>query len=277
MNDPKDEEGRPIRRSRKHVLDLLSQSKDTVLAALNEILRIPDVVITAENKWRPTGYTNIREAVLDELDETWIPTKERDELAKWWLVHREHANTPNWDLLSTAAIRGQPGLVMVEAKAHENELKTEGKALKARPGKKISERSEQNHEKIASAINEANAALNKVRRGFAISRDTHYQHANRIAFGAKLANLGIPVTLVYLGFTGDTGIPEVEQPFMSRKDWEDAMKVYAADILPGDFVEQAISDHAVVEFDGVPFLFAIRARGIISPTVYPQRRQHREP
>lgn len=45
---------------------------------------------------------------------------------------------------------------------------------------------------------------------------------NRIAFGWKLASLGIPTVLVYLGFTGDTGIADVGEPFTSDEHWQTA-------------------------------------------------------
>lgn len=39
---------------------------------------------------------------------------------------------------------------------------------------------------------------------FDLDVSRHYQLANRVAYAWKLADLGLPVVLLYLGFTGDT-------------------------------------------------------------------------
>ena len=122
-------------------------------------------------------------------------------LQSWWLAHRVGANTPNWDLAATATIEGRKGLILAEAKANVPELGEAGKSL----GDKASERSSENHARIGQAIAEAQTALSSVLEGVNISRGSHYQLANRVAFMWKLASLGIPTVLVYLGFTGDEG------------------------------------------------------------------------
>ena len=53
--------------------------------------------------------------------------------------------------MSSCTIEGVEGLILVEAKAHGTELKSDGKS----PGDK------ENHEQIGAAINEANTALNE--------------------------------------------------------------------------------------------------------------------
>src|ERR1041385_5973478 len=63
-------------------------------------------------------------------------------------------------------------LVLVEAKAHANELKPIGKP----PGNL------QNHDRIALAISDANMGLAAALPGWQLSRDSHYQIANRFAW-----------------------------------------------------------------------------------------------
>ena len=58
----------------------------------------------------------------------------------------------------------------------------------------------------------------------AISYTAHYQLANRLAFTWKLATLGIPTVLIYLGFIGDTGMKD---RFLSPTDWEQTFAAYA--------------------------------------------------
>ena len=47
---------------------------------------------------------------------------------------------------------------------------------------------------------EADHALNGVLPGWSLSRDSHYQLANRFAWAWKLADMGLPTILIYLGF-----------------------------------------------------------------------------
>jgi hypothetical protein len=94
-----------------------------------------------------------------------------------------------------------PGLLLMEAKAHEGELDWPGKHLS--PSANLA--SKKNHAQIAGCIHEANSALNKLCDGnFNLKVSSHYQLANRVAYAWKLADLGLPVVLLYLGFTGDT-------------------------------------------------------------------------
>ncbi len=137
------------RRSRKHILDMVSLKGPEFLGALNGLIHITGAVVTAEDRWMPKGYNHDREAKLCELNDMWLPDVVREEIERWWLAHAERANTPNWDLLSTCTFAGRKGLVLVEAKAHANELKVEGKIL----SEKASEQSKRNHARIGEAIN----------------------------------------------------------------------------------------------------------------------------
>ena len=57
-----------------------------------------------------------------------VSTEIHRKLADWWLaIQLGHMTTPNWDIAATCAVRGEPGLLLVEAKAHGNELDLEGK------------------------------------------------------------------------------------------------------------------------------------------------------
>lgn len=104
----------------------------------------------------------------------------------------EHAQL---GLASTCTIGGRLGLLLVEAKAHQQELHA------AMAGKyKGLKTNERNHEQIGAAIAQANDGLNRIMQGWNLSRDAHYQVANRIAWGWKVALFGVPVIVVYLGF-----------------------------------------------------------------------------
>ena len=90
-------------------------------------------------------------------------------------------------------IEGRPGLILVEAKAHKNELKIPGKVLEAG----ASQNSRANHAQIAGAIKEDFIGLRCLDQNVSI---THYQLANRFAFTWKLTTLNVGTVLIYLGF-----------------------------------------------------------------------------
>ena len=137
-------------------------------------------------------------------------------LKSWWLAENK-GNTPNWDIALSCDIKGKPGLVLVEAKAHVKELDERGKG----DPNEDSEGSKANHDKIVAAIAEARAALEQreCELGSKISHERSYQLANRIAFAWKLASEGIPTVLVYLGFIGDKEIADIGKPFSSDAQW----------------------------------------------------------
>ena len=63
--------------------------------------------------------------------------------------------TPNWDITSTCTVRGEPGLLLVEAKAHAVALDLRGKRL----NRAASLNSQENHKQIGWAIAEASDGL----------------------------------------------------------------------------------------------------------------------
>jgi hypothetical protein len=202
------------RGSRKHILDWTSHGD--FLTQFEDTVSLPECVISRPPAWRPRGHEDPTEACLEDSGEQFVPSARCwDDLASWWLRHRRGANKPNWDLVVACTIEGQPGLALVEAKAHERELDRRGKRIDPDG----SANSVANHEHIGEAIAEASAALDGIIRGVRLSRDSHYQLANRVAYSWKLASMGVPTVSIYLGFTGDTGIADVGPPFRDRAHW----------------------------------------------------------
>ncbi len=74
----------------------------------------------------------------------------------------------------------------------------------------------------------------------ALSRDKRYQLSNRVAFAWKLASEGVPVVLVYLGFTGDEVIGCLSSPIQDDVHWRAAVYEHAAEVLPPDIWERRI-------------------------------------
>jgi hypothetical protein len=219
-------------------LRFMEGDRTDVADSLTKLVGLLGVHVGAEDFWMPRGLpmlmangkwdkSPIEEAKLAE-SEGFLSKEQREEVTKWWLAVRERANTPNWDIASTCTIEGKPGLLLVEAKAHSAELKLEGKPCE----KKASSGSLKNHEKIGGAIGEASAELNKALAGWKLSRDSHYQLANRFAWAWKIASMGVPVVLVYLGFVGATDVKDLGEPFEDVADWTRVLLEHSRGIVP---------------------------------------------
>lgn len=225
---------RDYRGSRKHVLDWVERSD--FANQLSQLIKSTRATVKSSDIWMPKGHNYPEEARLEKLGPRIFNNIDWQALQDWWLVYPGGANTPNWDLASTCTIEGQRGLVLIEAKAHTQELKRDGKRLKAN----ASFNSQRNHERIGSAIKEASEVLARIIPGVNISRDTHYQLANRIAFSWKIASLGVPLVLVYLGFLGDESISDIGEPFGDDEHWQKLMRAYTSKCIPKDFIGRQI-------------------------------------
>jgi hypothetical protein len=104
---------------------------------------------------------------------------------------------------------------LVEAKAHPAELH-EDDCCKA--GK--------NHKRISTALEEANRGLGD---DWCLAPKPCYQLSNRFAWAWKVASLGIPVVLVYLGFLN---CADWDKPFTSHAAWEKCLLKYAENCVP---------------------------------------------
>jgi hypothetical protein len=214
------------RGSRKHVLDWTGH--ETFLTEFEQFLAPCPVSFPYKDAFMPNGDSPV-EARLERFGPYWLPEKKPvwNALKDWWLCHKAGANTPNWDIAAVCEIEGRSGLVLVEAKANWRELGKAGKSIKAN----ASDNTRQNDNRIAAAIKEACEGWRHLDKRVSIKHDSHYQLANRLAFAWKLASLGIPVVLVYLGFTGDEGI---RKPFKDNAAWQDAFYKYTFGNVPLD-------------------------------------------
>ena len=217
------------RGSRPRCVLLVDGSQEEVASRLMRLVDLPNVTVSPSDRWMPYGKpvredgswdtTPAREVELDKSNDL-VCSEIQKQLQKWWLEvpgRGRGARTPNWDIASTCKIRGQPGLLLVEAKAHEKELKEQDKSGSSNP---------ENREQIGRAIAEANREFRSVTgKQWCLSLDHHYQISNRFAWSWKLASLGIPVVLLYLGFlnaqdmANDDGLL-----FRSEAEWTRVLK-----------------------------------------------------
>lgn len=111
--------------------------------------------------------------------------------AKWGQFWPQTGNVQNWDAVACVKSRAGSDWLLVEAKSHLGEIKTDCSA-KARGG----------HGQIAKAMETVKEAL-----GVPAEADWlngYYQFCNRVAALWFLRDAGIPARLLFIYFTGDS-------------------------------------------------------------------------
>ncbi len=208
------------------------------ISKINILMKDVGADISNTDSWLPEGFHNCKEAELkDFLKEHFSPQLATD-VTKWWLYKNDR--TPNWDLISTCTINGKRGILLVEAKAHHDELKKESKGKPYDINTK-SEGTKRNHEQISLAIEEAKNGINKEISAVAISRKTCYQLSNRIAHAWWLANKGIPVVLLYLGFLNSDDMKDKYKVFNTDVEWEDCFKEHAKIVAADGLIDKTVN------------------------------------
>ena len=248
-----------LRGSRKHILDLLDRPDYTF--ALNAILADKNVELQATEPRQPHGHADPKEWTLRHFVREHLGGSGFDysKFCSWWVP--EHFTNRTWDLLSTCTIAGRRGLLLVEAKANVSEVGFNGKLLH----QEASDQSRSNHRQIIASLHEAQENLNQQIPGFSLCQ-SHYQLCNRIASAWKLAACGLPVVLLYLGFTGDTGITDAGMPFADDAHWQATMKKYMAGVVPYSLLGKTLTfDTGTIDKGTMTFL--VRSTPALSVSV----------
>jgi hypothetical protein len=234
MTTPKQFDG-----SRRHILDWVESPN--FLDAVRQWVSPQGFTVATDAIWVPNAWDRPKESRLFNKASPFLDPGRKDILRRWWLAHE--GNIPNWDLILQAAGRDGPALVLVEAKAKVSEFDCKSKPLLHRSEDlEARERTSENHRQIGRAIDEASNALSS--QGISISCEHHYQLSNRIAMAWKLASLGVPNTLIFLGFTGDREISREGDYFADDDHWRRAFTEYLKGVLPADLLEKDISSGA---------------------------------
>src|SRR5690606_24323468 len=173
-----------------------------------------------------------------------------NKIVEWWLYTNSWSHrTPVWDLISTCTINGKKGIVLVEAKAHWDELNDKPKKKSSDSGSK--DDSIKNYERIGEAIEEANTAIKNKHPQINISRDDCYQLSNRVAHAWWLANQGIPVVLLYLGFLNCQDMNDGKRKLLKdHNDWQTCFNEHAkkvgVDTITNKWVDCGASEFITV-------------------------------
>jgi hypothetical protein len=234
------EEKVEYRGSQKHILDWIS--REDFVDSFNEMMADSGIKIKNKETLKPENSDKPEEFNLasysSKYSQEYNFLEKGIELAQWWAP--KGGKLPTWDLISVCEIKCKPGLLLVEAKAHVDEFDWKGKRL----SENASEGSKDNHTKISLCLQEAHEELKE----FKVSIDSHYQLSNRIASAWKLSKLGIPVVLLYLGFTADTYFSN--DFFKDSEHWKNEFNNYIRGIVPETFINNTESS---------PFLFYERS------------------
>ncbi len=196
----------------------LVKSND-LITIINDLIKTSGAIITTVDVSIPNAQIPTKEVTLSTFLRQNFDPKKAEAITKWWIT--KGTATPKWDLISTCTINDKRGILLVEGKAHKGELKTDKKS-NPKSGDSII-----NHEEIGKAIDSVNEIIkHKIESSdIKLSRDECYQFSNRVAHAWWLANQGIPVVLLYLGFLNVYDLNEDNKKykyklFTSPEDWK---------------------------------------------------------
>lgn len=231
------------RRGSKPRCHLLTHGPRKEVADRLTALIAPWGSVSVSDTWMPEGFEEVGEAQLHSATSL-VGSSVCQELQTWWLaVSSPTSMTPNIDIASSCTISGKRGLLLVEAKAHEDELVKEesGKLLKP----PVTVASRRNHARIGACIRDASLALGgETEAPWALSRDWNYQMSNRFAWAWKLTELGVPVILLYLGFLkAEEMIEKGTNAFDDHADWEKLVKSHSQSLFPSEIWGRQWSVH----------------------------------
>jgi len=244
--------GSEFRGSRRHVLDLLS--RPDYVSAMNNLLSGTGISVSTADFKMPVSIQETKEATFLEFTTALAEFSGAPlvDLGYRWVDSKYKSQT--WDMISQCTIDGTPGILLVEAKAHERELSCSGKLCPADASAKSCE----NHEFIRELIVEASSQLGSYVDGVQLSIDSHYQLANRLTTAVQLANSGTPVVLLYLGFVGDSYF--ANDYFRSHNHWQRTMGAYLQGVVPQSLPEQR------AHFCRADLIFLIRSMEVAQPS-----------
>ncbi len=222
--------------SKNAILNLVSSSN--FIKEVNALIKPTKASISVYDNWMPKSMHLEKEAELKDFLKYNFDPLFYDKIVKWWL--HVDATTPNWDLVSTCTINGKRGILLVEAKAHWDELASESHGKKLNSN--AAANSQLNHKQICKAIAQANTEVNKKISGVSISIDKCYQLSNRVAHAWWLANQGIPVVLLYLGILDCQDMNDGKRKlFANDKDWQNCFLNHAKQVGVDKLLNQTVS------------------------------------
>lgn len=242
---------REFKGSRLRCLLLTHRSKANVVSFFNSLVK-PAAEVTKNDIWTPRGFLEAKEAKLGETS-SFLSEEQRCEITNWWLAKPKRANIPNWDLVCQCTMGERRGLILVEAKAHEGEMKSFDD---------ISGAKGENADSIAKALSQATEGWNELMPGFNLAANSHYQVCNRFAFAWKLASMGVPVVLVYLGLL-DAEEMSGKRLLRNHAQWRKCVLDQSKNVVPEEAWDRPF------DINGTPVTVLIRSARVCVEAVLP--------
>jgi hypothetical protein len=251
---------RHAQRGSKPRCHMLTHGTPEEVAARLTALAAPYATVAADDRWMPVGFEDIEEAQLHNAPRL-LGAAICARLRDWWLAPASvHAMTPNFDIASTCMIEARPGILLIEAKAHDDELLKEAAGRRLKPDDTTDRIA--SHGKIGEAIAGACRGLCAATGlPWQISRDVCYQMSNRFAWSWKLTECGFPVVLVYLGYLRANEMDNRGNPLANEAEWEQLVLAQSAPLFPPEVWGRRWEVH------GMPFVPLIRAVEVSLPGV----------
>jgi hypothetical protein len=171
---------------------------------------VDDFILKDENPSDRQYLTKIKHPVINKI----LTEDIQEELLSWWLAKRKgQQSLPQFNFLSTCMIDEKPGLFLIQFKKRVDNDFPEGKN---------NEDNKDNHKQIGDRISSVSEKLSDDDKfSFGLTHESYYELSNRFAWTWKLADLGIPVVLVYLGFISTKEMDE--KIFYSHVDFVRSM------------------------------------------------------
>lgn len=222
--------------SRPRCLLLTHGARQRVADRLTELVA-PAASVSASDVWCPDGFHRPREVTLVGCDERLLDRAHQLALARWWIGARgeelvmgkrtaaglraTRRTLPTWDLASTARAGRARVLMLGAATAHLGELVRRARTRRPRT----------NQGTIGPALAEATRGLDAVTPGWNLTRAPR-PLAHQLAWAWKLASLGVPVMVVYVGFL-HVSEAETEHAWCpERESWSVDLRSHLTHVVP---------------------------------------------
>ncbi len=205
--------------------------------------------VDSSDTWAPRGPEAPAEIRIDEVTGFLRSPDHKAELRNWWTAEVVGTRTPTWDIASSCTINGVKGLLLIEAKAHIGELNSDHSGSREKPIlAQIKKGFSDSTDAWNDALHEyADARGFKLSHNVKLSTDSHFQLCTHFAFAWKLADMGVPVILAYLGFLNVTELEDENRLiFRSKEMWNKCVFEKTSKPLPEEIWD------ATFHFNGTP-------------------------
>ena len=224
--------------SRKKILDLIESP--SYLKDINAMIKSRNAKVESTDKFLPLSKNKPKKPNLNNFLAQNYSKEMGADFLKWWLKYPgPSAITPMFDIISTCTIDGKKGILLVEGRVNTGELFYNG--IKKILSNLKTDNVMANQVSVAKAIKEANTGINKTVKGVELSTENCYHLSSRISEAWWLANKGIPVILLYVGFLNYEKLSyKKHKVFTTDAEWQDLFKKHTEKVGVDKLLEKSI-------------------------------------